>query len=74
MSSIVAASEAPGPPLTPALPVAQYTAGLGGQAPYTTYGGYPQDAPLQLYNTYSAQPLDLQYYNCPPGSSALMNP
>ncbi|KAG1789624.1 uncharacterized protein HD556DRAFT_1538151 [Suillus plorans] len=66
MSSIAAASEAPSPPLTPALPVARYTAVLGGQAPYTTYGDYSHNARLQLYNSYSAQPLDLQDYPASP--------
>jgi hypothetical protein len=67
MSSIAAASEASGPPATPALQVPQYATVPGGQAPYPTYGGYPQNAPLQPYNGYPTQPPNPQYYNYPPG-------
>lgn len=73
MSSIAAASEASGPPSAPTLHVPQYAAVPGGQAPYPTYGGYPQNAPPQPYNGYPTQSPNPQYYKYPPGPPASGN-
>ncbi|KAG1736422.1 uncharacterized protein EDB91DRAFT_1292013 [Suillus paluster] len=73
--------EASGPAPTSLMPMAQYSAIPGGQAPYPAYGSYPQNASQpysrpysQSYNTYPAQPPNQQYYNYPPlGSPASGN-
>ncbi|KAG0700956.1 hypothetical protein DFH29DRAFT_876236 [Suillus ampliporus] len=76
-SSIAEASMASGPSPTSVMPMARYSAVPGGQVPYPTYGGDPQNTPPQpypqSYNAYPAQPPNQQYYNHPLGSPASGN-